>query len=325
MMKNYYFNKQINNNLVCCADENTQKSQNKDKKIKIFVKIKSLILKLRNCKFVIHPLFLLVGLFCFLVGQGFIFCCYTLCVFLHELAHMIVAKKLGYICNKIKLMPFGAVLDAESDEFSYKDEILIAVVGPLTNILLCLICVTLWWINPATYYITCDFAVANLVCGLFNLLPIFPLDGGRVLLAFISINHDRKFSVKIVKIVTICFGFILFGLFILTFFKNFNLSLGIMGFTLVFSAFSEDKNTTYKRIIALPIKRKKLKHGLQTKILMIDKNQSLRNVYMKLSFNHYNFVYVCDENFKILHVLDENKINMLLDKFGNNAKLIDII
>lgn len=322
-MKNYYFKK--HNNLEI-SDLSAPFNLQKQKKInKISLKFKKILLKMRNSRFVVHPLFLLIGLFCFLVGQGFVFCCYTLCVFLHELVHMIVAKKLGYVCNKIKLMPFGAVLDAESDEFCYKDEILIAISGPLFNLLMSLICVTFWWINPATYYLTCDFAVANLVCGIFNLLPIFPLDGGRVLLAIISKNHDRKFSVKIVKIVTICFGFILFGFFILTFFTFPNLSLGVMGFTLVFSAFSEDKNTAYKRVIALPIKRKKLKHGLQTKIVMIDKNQTLRSVYLKLSFNHYNFVYVCDEDFKILSVLDESKLNLLLEKHGNNARLVDVI
>lgn len=298
-----------------------QKQKPKSKIFNIFNQFQQ---KMQSRKFVIHPLFLIVGIVMFLLGQGFMFVCYTLCVFLHELSHMVVAKKLGYVCNRIKLMPFGAVLEAESDEFCPKDEILIAVAGPLCNLLLSLICVTFWWISPETYHLTCDFAVANLVCGVFNLLPIFPLDGGRVLLAIISINHDRKLSVKVVKVITIVFGFILFFIFIISLAVCPNFSIGVMGFTLIVSAFSEDKKTTYKRIIGASIKRKKLKHGLQTRAIMVSQDLTLGEAYSKLSFNHFNFIYVCNDDFEILKIITESQLSYLLNKYGSTEKLANL-
>ena len=59
---------------------------------------------------------------------------------LHEYFHGLVAKKLGYKIGKIKLLATGAALEAESDEFSFDDEIKIAISGPLFNLILPPIC-----------------------------------------------------------------------------------------------------------------------------------------------------------------------------------------
>lgn len=292
--------------------DNVKKAQKRGKIRRIAVKNNKLLSKLQKIKLVIHPLFLLLGVVLFAVGLGKLFIIYTLCAVLHEGAHALVARKLGYVCARVKLMPYGAVLEAESDEFVPRDEIIIALVGPLSNLLFALVCVCAWWIFPESYYLTSDFVVANMSCALFNLLPIFPLDGGRVVLSFFSKNHDRKFAVKVVKIVTIIFSILLFILFVVVAFFSVNFSIGIISILLMASAFSEDKNTSFKRIISMPIKRKKLLHGLPVNFVMVDQNMSLTKVLSKLSFNHYNYVLICDDNFEILSKLSESELERAL-------------
>lgn len=111
------------------------------KKVPKFQKMKA---KLQKIKFVIHPLFLLYGAVCFVLGIGKIFLTFSVCIICHELVHMIVAKRLGYACSRIKLMPYGAVLEAESDEFNPRDEVMIALSGPLFNLICALIFVALF-------------------------------------------------------------------------------------------------------------------------------------------------------------------------------------
>ena len=124
-------------------------------------------------------------------------------IIIHELAHAFVAKKLGYKLNNIKLIPFGICLNLNSNQISPKDEIKIAIAGPLINLFLCLILICIWWFLPSTYNFTNVFCYANLITCLFNLIPAFPLDGGRILHAMLKENFSSKKSLKLTKIINI--------------------------------------------------------------------------------------------------------------------------
>ena len=80
------------------------------------------------------------GTISFFVGRGFIFLVCTISAVLHELGHAFISKKLGYKISQIKLMPYGAELNGEFDEFVDNDEIKIAIAGPMTNFIICIIC-----------------------------------------------------------------------------------------------------------------------------------------------------------------------------------------
>ena len=84
-------------------------------------------------KLSVHPLFFIFGLFYALTGRIFVFLIYTICAVAHEIGHSLVANSIGYKLNKIKLMPFGAVVSGNIDGLKLKDEIKIALAGPLVN------------------------------------------------------------------------------------------------------------------------------------------------------------------------------------------------
>ena len=82
----------------------------------------------------VHPLFLIFGAYYALTGKILIFIIYTLSAVVHELGHSFAAAGLGYRLNKITLMPFGAVASGDIDGLKLKDEIKIALAGPLINL-----------------------------------------------------------------------------------------------------------------------------------------------------------------------------------------------
>lgn len=273
----------------------------------------------------LHPLTLAIFAIFIIIGRLKIVLIYAPVVLLHELSHLLVAKKLGYVCHKIRLMPYGAVLDAETDDFSFKDEIIIALAGPLFNLAISLVIVCLWWIYPSLYNFTDEFLLCNLIMGLFNLLPIFPLDGGRILLAVFSLKNGRQASVRFMKMLTFIFGVILFVLFICSLFVRFNLTLGTMGLMLVCSSFFKDKKTRFERVSYFAAKTKKSKNGLVVKTILVNKSTTLARIFKMLDLKTYTVFYVCEDNLKIKNVVFEKDLEQLLLKFSINTKIGDCI
>ncbi|HOK29386.1 MAG TPA: site-2 protease family protein [bacterium] len=111
------------------------------------------------------------------------------CVFLHEFMHSYIALKLGLKIKRITLFLFGGVAEMEGEPKSARDELFISIVGPLTSALLSLIffLISKFSFNPsspvggAVIYL---YRI-NLILAGFNIVPAFPLDGGRVLRAIL--------------------------------------------------------------------------------------------------------------------------------------------
>jgi Zn-dependent protease/CBS domain-containing protein len=109
-------------------------------------------------------------------------------VLIHELAHSVVAKGYGMSVPRIVLFIFGGVSEISAEPPSAAGEFWIAVVGPVVSFVLAAF---FWEIEPLTAFSPQVFALVkylaylNLILGLFNLIPGFPLDGGRVLRALL--------------------------------------------------------------------------------------------------------------------------------------------
>jgi Zn-dependent protease/CBS domain-containing protein len=110
-------------------------------------------------------------------------------VLLHELCHSIVAQARGLKVHSITLFIFGGVSNIAQESEDPQDEFLIAVVGPLSSLALA----GVFWLagmalpndlSPTSALVT-YLAMVNLMLAIFNILPGFPLDGGRVLRAIL--------------------------------------------------------------------------------------------------------------------------------------------
>ncbi|MFW9784562.1 MAG: site-2 protease family protein, partial [Candidatus Heimdallarchaeota archaeon] len=143
-----------------------------------------------------------------------------LSILLHELSHSIIAQKFGLDVTEIELYLFGGVSKIEEEPRTPKSEALIAIVGPLSSLImggLMLIGFFLPISIPAFLAVTLFYSgFSNIGLGIFNLLPAFPIDGGRVLRAFLWNRRKNLISAtKSASRVGVGFGYGLmaFGLF----------------------------------------------------------------------------------------------------------------
>ena len=117
------------------------------------------------------------------------------CVFLHELGHSMMAKHYGIRVLDITFWPLGGMARMSELPEDPKIEGVIAIAGPLVNFALIAIAAPVYiglgvlgFEGFASFVI--QFMVLNLVMGVFNLIPAFPMDGGRVLRAFLARKRD---------------------------------------------------------------------------------------------------------------------------------------
>ena len=117
-------------------------------------------------------------------------------VALHELGHALTARRFGCRTRDILLTPLGGVATLERMPTRPRQEILIALAGPAVSIALAglawgahLLAVSARWGDGA--WITVMLTGLNAMLALFNLLPCFPMDGGRVLRAALTTRHGR--------------------------------------------------------------------------------------------------------------------------------------
>jgi Zn-dependent protease/CBS domain-containing protein len=107
-------------------------------------------------------------------------------VVFHEMSHAVVANRLGFPIKRITLFIFGGVAHMKSEPESPRVEFLVAVAGPIASLFLWLFFLFLAWFtvgfeSVALIALFSIIAYMNLVLALFNLVPGFPLDGGRLL------------------------------------------------------------------------------------------------------------------------------------------------
>jgi len=157
-----------------------------------------------------------------------------LSVLLHELAHSVVARSRGIPVHGITLFIFGGVAEMSMEARTPGDEFAITVAGPLASLTLAalfgLVSRAGWSIGiDAAGALAGTLAFLNLVLAVFNMIPAFPLDGGRVLHAAIwKVSGDQSLATRWATFVGRAFGWTLIGFGFALIFASF-LSLSLQG------------------------------------------------------------------------------------------------
>lgn len=128
-------------------------------------------------------------------------------VFLHELGHALVARKLGIRTLDIELTPMGGMAHLERVPENPKHELLISLAGPVVSLSIALVLFVVLKVGDHLFDFDEVFDPAqqpvaalmwlNLVLGLYNLLPIFPMDGGRVLRAALGFSRSYADATRV--------------------------------------------------------------------------------------------------------------------------------
>ena len=267
---------------------------------------------MEKLKLTIHPLFFVLGFIYALCGRIFLFAVYTLSAVVHELGHSIVAENRGYRLKQITLMPFGAVVKSSGGKLRYKDEVAIALAGPFVNLAVGLFFVAVWWIFPEIYAWTDVVAEANFSLAIVNLIPAYPLDGGRVVNSIIALKFGEQKSIKICKLMSLVFAICLSILFVLTLFYSPNFSLLLFASFVLFGVFNKDKDCVYikmKTVFSLD----NLKRGIEYKKFAVDKSVKLNRIMKIIDKNAINEVVVFDGG-KAVAKISQEQLNQMIEK-----------
>jgi len=236
------------------------------------------------------------------------------CVVLHELGHALTAKKFGVKTKNILLLPIGGVATLEKMPEKPLHELLVALAGPAVNVLIAILLVL---VVPIRSYFNFDSIVleemlfeptfqnflfylfiANVMLVIFNLIPAFPMDGGRVLRALLSFKLGRVEATNIAASIGqfLAFVFFILGLF-------FNPFLILISFFIFFGAYGENQMVKQGALLEGHL----AKEATLTNITKLRPDNTLQEVIdILLAGTEKDFVVI--ENDRIIGVLTQKDI-----------------
>lgn len=260
-------------------------------------------------KFKFGPSFFLLIVVCLLTKNIVLMFNYLLALFWHEMAHLWVAGSRGYSLKCIKLDVFGLAVDL-NEKVDDKDQFAINIAGPVCNLLMCVLCLATYWLIPTSYIYLNTFCFANLILAIFNLLPVYPLDGGKIFRGMIK-------SDKAYKVLDCVIRYSLAGLSICAFVVScFNLPNFLLLALALFLITSKADKTPTMSIF----KYRQNKHFDKVVILKVEETETLFNLLKQIKNHHYTIFYVP----KLNKYFDEDNIIELSLKLQLTTSLSEI-
>ncbi|HUE99734.1 MAG TPA: site-2 protease family protein [Anaerolineales bacterium] len=260
------------------------------------------------------------------VAEGVLFIlALFLCVVLHEYGHALTARKYGIKTRDITLYPIGGVARLERMPDKPIEELWVALMGPAVNVVIAAVLFAYLYLSRSLVPLT-DLTIAsgsflarlltvNIILVLFNLLPAFPMDGGRVLRALLAMRMDYVRATQIAANIGQGMAF-LFGL------------VGLFGNPfLLFIAFfvwigaSQEASMVQMRnsISGIPVT-----HAMQTKFESLSAQDNLtRVVNLILAGSQQDFPVVEDGDF--VGVLTRDDFIRALSQEGQNIPVVDVM
>ena len=238
---------------------------------------------------------------------------------LHELAHILVGKLYNVTPYRVYIHLTGVSAEVWGvDELLDKQKILIYISGPLTNLFFAIILFLLSYRYNNSFI---NYSInINLVLGMFNLIPAYPLDGSRVA----EIIFGRKLLYKRTKNILIKESFFISGIFIILFISSIyihkaNISLLLTAILIIYSTYIERKSIMYIIMGNLYRKRIRLKKldYIENKNISIYYKCSLVKAMSLVDKNRFNSFFILNEGLKVLAIIYEDELIEALKKYGN--------
>ncbi|WP_373228537.1 M50 family metallopeptidase [Cohnella sp.] len=272
------------------------------------------MIKWRGIIFRLHPLFVLVMIASIATGRFVEIITLFAIVLWHELGHVVAALRFGWTVKEVKLLPFGGVVEVEgAGALPVREEMWVAIAGPVQNAILAAIAYGLGQIGWIDTGWSDDFVRANVLIGLFNLLPVLPLDGGRMLQAWISLqlpfHRTLIWSAKISLVFSVLVVFV--SLYPLWNGGLLHLNLLAVGIFLTASNWTYLRNVPFLFLRFLVHRSERSEHrmhdGTLSRPIVIAENQALSQIIRLFMKEQYHLIYVMKRG-KISKVVPEKAI-----------------
>ena len=167
-------------------------------------------------------------------------------VLLHEFGHSLVAMRYGYEIDSITLWLLGGLASFTDFPEDWKHEFWIAIAGPIVSVAVGVVCYVVFALAPvgadSVLFVFGYLALLNIVLAVFNMLPAFPMDGGRILRALMARSQPHAQATQRAAAIGKGFAFLmgLIGL------LRFQLLLIVLAFFIYIAASGEAQQTTLK-------------------------------------------------------------------------------
>ncbi|MDZ5253084.1 site-2 protease family protein [Clostridium sp. LIBA-8841] len=242
-------------------------------------------------------------------------------IIIHELTHYFVMLKLNIESEKFKLHVLGARLEIKDfEDLSSREKLIICSAGPILNCVAAIVFFCIYKVFFKSEYIYSSYEI-NLVLFIFNLLPTYPLDGGKILGAILEEKMIFKDVNDVLIKISYSFGIAFISLSILgiLILGKFNITSILAGIFIIYLSYNERRKVMYIIMSDITKKKERLinKKYIDSRITSVYCEQDMVNLLRIIDKNRFNIFYVLDEEMNILYILKENEIIEILKSIGN--------
>jgi stage IV sporulation protein FB len=247
---------------------------------------------------------------------------------MHEISHILVSVAQGRKLYSLRIFIIGLNAVFCENHQENPNYFLINIAGPLSNILISLVCIIL-----STYYLPNSdnmrfFILINISLAIFNILPILPLDGGRILRDILASKVGLIKAHKYSKRVSKGLGLLIILIGIIQLHNNiYNFSLLFIGCYIFYCMRYEESEVYFMNIKNLVYKRSRfLKKGVYPgRELVVIKNMRLGDIVKDMDFDRFHIIYVLDDDMRLVKVFTEQEIIDNMSKLNGEISFEDLI
>jgi stage IV sporulation protein FB len=235
-------------------------------------------------------------------------------VFIHEMGHVAAAKGFGWKVREVQLLPFGGVVVV--DELGTRpvhEELAVALAGPLQHVWMILVALFMKAANPSSSEWWNYFLEVNLMIGLFNLLPVLPLDGGKVLQCLLGYILSYHRAIILTARLSLALSALIIGFAVYELFTNrLPLNLLVIGFFLLISNWYSYRQLPFHFFRFLMSRGDRvgrlILRGTLAQPIVVTKQRKILDVLKLLMREKYHLIYVVNEKGRIQAVLPEQQL-----------------
>ncbi len=274
------------------------------------------MISMRGIKLSLHPFFVILMMFSVITGHFLELIVLFTIVFIHELGHLTAALLFGVRIRSIQMLPFGGVVEMEDQgQLTAWKDMVIALAGPLQNVLMILAAMLCRELDPGEDAFMNHVIYGNMMIVLFNLLPVLPLDGGKVLQAAASLIFPYHQTLLWSSRISIAgsAGVVFFAVLpLLQGEGRIQLNLLLIGIFLLYSNWIDYRHVPYRFARFLMSRERRYEKALRTSAhaqpIIADPTKHLESILRLFKREKVHVIYVMNKQGSLVAMLPEQRL-----------------